>query len=118
MSSLPTHHVYDVPPEVVRSCCLLADLFQPFGPRFQSFSRFELLRVAREVFDCVALDAHWDEEELLECITSTAAEQKSHEMFILQFPGSVVQGFVLLVPNKNLKALLDVLLKAGLRLPH
>ncbi|GGJ47461.1 hypothetical protein [Deinococcus roseus] len=114
MHVLPTHHVYDVPPEVARRCCQLSDLFQPFGPRFQSFSRPELLRVAHEVFGCDP-EAQ-DEEELLDCITQMAAERKSHQMYVLQLSGNIIQGFVLLVPTVQLPELEQVLRVAGMKL--
>ena len=110
MTSLVTQHVYDVPLEIAHRCCQLADLHQPFGPRFQSFSRKELLRVADEIFSCVP-DNHEDleEEELLDCITRTAAERQSHQMYVLQLSGNVVQGFVLLVPGNHLNRLKQIL---------
>ncbi|GEM44539.1 hypothetical protein [Deinococcus cellulosilyticus] len=119
MQSLVTHHVYDVPLEIATKCCQLADLHQPFGPRFQSFSRRELLRVADEVFGCVP-DNHEDleEEDLLDCITRTAAERQSHQMFVLQLSGNVVQGFVLLVPVTALPVFLSILESSKLRLQH
>ncbi|GEM49907.1 hypothetical protein [Deinococcus cellulosilyticus] len=115
MHPMPTHHVYSVPPEVALKCCKFADLHQPFGPRFQSFSRPELLRVAREVFRCIT-EGHepQDEEDLVDCIMQTAAEKQSHQLFMLQLSGNVVQGFVLLVPNKNLSRLQQVLSAACL----
>ncbi|GEM48649.1 hypothetical protein [Deinococcus cellulosilyticus] len=116
MSRLPTHHVYDVPPEIARSCCALADLYQPFGPRFQSFSRPELLRVARDVFDCITQGQEpQEDEELVDCIMQKAAEQDSHQWFMLQLSGNIVQGFVLLVPNKKLADLNETLSAARLK---
>ncbi|GEM50175.1 hypothetical protein [Deinococcus cellulosilyticus] len=117
MISLPTHHVYSVPQEVAQKCCTLADLHQPFGPRFQSFSRFELLRVARQVFDCLPPGEDLiTEEALVECIMDCAARERSHQLFMLQLSGSVVQGLVLLVSNIRLAELHQALSAALLQI--
>lgn len=115
MKSLPTHHVYSVPLEIAQQCRQLADLHQPFGPRFQSFSRPELLRVARDIFKCITEGKEpQGDEELLDCIMETAAKQESHQLFMLQLSGNVVQGMVLLVPNGRIPELHQVL--SGARL--
>ena len=56
-----------------------------------------------------------DEEELVDCIMQHAADQQSHQLFMLQLSGSVVQGFVLLIPNERVQLVQLVLSAARLQ---
>lgn len=110
---IPTCHVYDVPVEVMSSCLRLADLSEGFGPRAVPVSRVAVDRLAREVLGVQVGSLDPDPVELL---LGETARLGSHQVFILQQSGCVVQGVLLLVPVRNVQGVLDILHEAHLSL--